>query len=79
MSQQDRTTSGRRFVGPPIVSELYDDAEMAELEQLMANIEHAFMSRPDTLVVPGDAMPQAMDLILGPRIRAIIEARKSAP
>ena len=37
MSQQDRTTSGRRFVGPPIVSELYDDAEMAELIELFVS------------------------------------------
>ena len=57
----------------------FSQPHTAELEQLVADIEHAFMSRPDTLVVPGDAMPQAMDLILGPRIRAIIEARKSAP
>ena len=38
----------------------------------MAAIEAAFISRSDTLVVPGIAMAHAMDLILTPRIRAMM-------
>lgn len=49
--------------------------QAGEFPRLVHAIEHAFMSRPDTLVVPGAAMAQAMDLILTPRIRSLMEAR----
>lgn len=50
--------------------------ETADFTQLLSAVEDAFTSRPDTLVVPGTAMAQAMDLILSPRIRTMMEARR---
>jgi phosphoribulokinase len=47
----------------------------ADLPQLLRTIDDAFTSRPDTLVVPGTSMAQAMDLILTPRIRAMMEGK----
>ena len=49
----------------------------ADLARLLRAIDNAFASRPDTLVVPGTAMAQAMDLILTPRIRAMMQARRA--
>ncbi len=49
--------------------------EEAGCSRLLEAIEHAFASRPDTVVVPGAAMAQAIDLVLTPRIRAMMEAR----
>jgi phosphoribulokinase len=49
----------------------------ADFPRLLREIERAFVSRPDTIVVPGAAMGQAMDLILTPRIRAMMQARQS--
>ena len=49
--------------------------EEADLAQLLRAIDGAFTSRPDTLVVPGTSMAQAMDLILTPRIRTMMEAK----
>ena len=49
----------------------------ADSARLLHAIDGAFKSRPDTVVVPGTSMAQAMDLILTPRIRAMIEARNA--
>ncbi len=49
--------------------------DMHELEGLRDNIEHAFISRRDTIVVPGAAMAQAMNLILTPRILRLLAER----
>ena len=49
--------------------------EMMELEGLRDNIAHAFISRPDTIVVPGAAMAQAMNLILTPRMLRLLAER----
>jgi phosphoribulokinase len=46
-----------------------------ELELLCAELERTFLSRPDTMVVPGAAAEQAMDLILTPRIRSLLARR----
>ena len=45
--------------------------------RLLQAIDNAFRSRPDTVVVPGTSMAQAMDLILTPRIRAMMKARNA--
>lgn len=50
--------------------------EEADFPRLLSAVEQSFMSRPDTLVVPGAAMAQAMGLILGPRIRTMLQARR---
>jgi phosphoribulokinase len=51
--------------------------EAADCARLLQFIDGAFNSRPDTVVVPGTSMAQAMDLILTPRIRAMMEARSA--
>jgi phosphoribulokinase len=51
--------------------------EEGDCGRLLQSIDRAFRSRPDTVVVPGAAMAQAMDLILMPRIRAMMEARNA--
>jgi phosphoribulokinase len=48
----------------------------ADFPALLDRIERAFVSRPDTVVVPGAAMGQAMELILTPRIRSMMLARQ---
>jgi phosphoribulokinase len=41
-------------------------------------IEDSFLSRPDTIVVPGTKMEYAMQLILTPMIRDLVnESRKA--
>jgi phosphoribulokinase len=47
----------------------------AEIGRLLRKIDLAFASRPDTVVVPGTALARAVDLILTPRIRAMLAAR----
>ena len=49
----------------------------ADFPRLLREIDRAFLSRPDTVVVPGAALGQAMDLILTPRIRAMMDARRA--
>jgi len=45
---------------------------------LLAMIDDSFVSRPDTIVVPGTKMEFAMQLILTPMIRELVtEARKA--
>lgn len=45
---------------------------------LLAMIEDSFLSRPDTIVVPGTRMEYAMQLILTPMIRELVnESRKA--
>jgi len=45
---------------------------------LLAMIDDSFVSRPDTIVVPGTKMEFAMQLILTPMIRDLVtEARKA--
>ena len=46
-----------------------------ELEGLRDNIAMSFISRPDTIVVPGAAMAQAMHLILTPRMLNLLAER----
>jgi phosphoribulokinase len=41
-------------------------------------IDGAFMSRPNTIVVPGGKMGFAMELILAPRIHQLVESKKKA-
>jgi len=53
----------------------FGQASSAELEGLRDNIAQAFISRPDTIVVPGAAMAQAMSLILTPRILHLLAER----
>lgn len=43
---------------------------------LLNMIDNSFMSRPNTIVVPGGKMGFAMELILGPRIQMMLEQKK---
>ncbi len=46
--------------------------EAEDFDALLEAIEGSFMSRPDTLVVPGERMDMAMHLILTPHIRELV-------
>jgi phosphoribulokinase len=49
--------------------------DAVELEGLRDNIAQSFISRPDTIVVPGAAMAQAMHLVLTPRMLNLLAER----
>ena len=54
------------------------DAGHLNVPYLLAMIDDSFVSRPDTIVVPGTKMEFAMQLILTPMIRELVtEARKA--
>ena len=54
------------------------DAAHLNVPYLLAMIEDSFLSRPDTIVVPGTKMEYAMQLILTPMIRDLVnESRKA--
>jgi len=55
-----------RFRGP----------QKADFPYLLSMIKDSFMSRPNTLVVPGAKMPLALELIMLPRIQEILEGRR---
>jgi phosphoribulokinase len=59
-----------------IVIHFHDRAD-ADLATLLSMIDGSFLSRPDTLVVPGNAMGFAMELILTPLITALTAGRHS--
>jgi len=50
----------------------------AEFDDLMADIPGAFLSRADTLVVPGEHMELAMELVLMPALTALADRRRKA-
>lgn len=49
-----------------------------EFDDLLADLPGAFLSRPDTLVVPGEHMERAMEKVLGPALERIAAARSAA-
>lgn len=51
--------------------------EMADIPSLLAMIKDSFMSRANTLVVPGGKMGLAMELILSPLITDLLDKRGS--
>ncbi|HUR39548.1 MAG TPA: phosphoribulokinase [Verrucomicrobiae bacterium] len=46
-----------------------------EFDELLADLPGAFLSREDTLVVPGEHMEAAMEEVLGPAVRRLVEGR----
>jgi phosphoribulokinase len=46
-----------------------------DFDDLLADIPGAFLTRPGTLVVPGERMALAMELILQPAVKALLAAR----
>lgn len=53
----------------------FSDPKMADFDYLLSMLKNAFMSRPNTIVVPGGKMGFAMELILTPLIRDLIDNR----
>lgn len=56
----------------------FRDPDMADFPYLLTMIQGAFMSRPNTLVIPGGKMVLAMELILTPLIRNLMDKRGHA-
>ena len=56
----------------------FRDSAHTDFPALLAMLEGAFMSRPDTLVIPGNKMGLAMELILTPLVHDLMAERKSA-
>ncbi|GAA5215408.1 phosphoribulokinase [Corallincola platygyrae] len=54
----------------------FDDASKVDFPYCLQMIDGAFMSRLNTLVVPGGKMSFAMELILAPMIEELIERRR---
>jgi len=53
----------------------FSEPEMADFRYLLAMLKDSFMSRPNTIVVPGGKMGFAMELILTPMINQLLERR----
>ncbi|TQV63609.1 MAG: phosphoribulokinase [Halothiobacillaceae bacterium] len=53
----------------------YRDPKQADFPYLLSMIPSSFMSRANTIVVPGSKMGYAMELILAPMIHQLIEGR----
>ncbi|MBL1277172.1 MAG: phosphoribulokinase [Ectothiorhodospiraceae bacterium] len=53
----------------------FRDPEGTDFPYLLNMISDSFMSRPNTIVVPGGKMGFAMELILAPRIHQLVEAK----
>ena len=53
----------------------FRDPDGTDFPYLLNMITDSFMSRPNTIVVPGSKMGFAMELILAPRIHQLIEAK----
>ncbi|MGK0674071.1 MAG: phosphoribulokinase [Halothiobacillaceae bacterium] len=53
----------------------FRDPKRADFPYLLSMIQGSFMSRPNTIVVPGGKMGFAMELILTPMIQRLIEGR----
>ena len=56
-----------------------DPAEFGvDFRYLLNMIEGAFMSRRNTLVVPGDQAGYAAELVLGPKLLELLTRRRTA-
>ena len=53
----------------------FRDLDMADFPYLLTMIQGSFMSRPNTIVVPGGKMGLAMEIILTPLIRNLMDKR----
>lgn len=54
----------------------FRDRDSADFPYLLTMLSGAFMTRPNTLVVPGSQMPLAIELILEPQIEALLAQRR---
>ena len=53
----------------------FSDPKAADFDYYLAMIEDSFMSRANTIVVPGGKMGLAMEIVLAPLIRKLMESR----
>ncbi len=56
----------------------FRDPDGTDFPYLLNMINDSFMSRPNTIVVPGGKMGFAMELILAPRIHQLVEEKKNS-
>ena len=56
----------------------FRDYMEVDFQRLLQMISSSFMSRHDTIVIPGPKLPMAIDLILRPRILELMEHRRYA-
>lgn len=56
----------------------FRDYMEVDFQRLLQMISGSFMSRQDTIVIPGPKLPMAIDLILRPRILELMEHRRYA-
>ncbi len=56
----------------------FRDHHSQDFPYLLQMIHGSFMSRPNTIVIPGGKMGLAMEIILTPRVHALIEAAHNA-
>lgn len=68
---QDVPNDGESFV---VIR--FRDPDAVDFPYLVTMIHDAFMSRPNTLVVPGARLSLAMDLILAPQVRQLLAQRR---
>ena len=62
-----------------VVIRFRDPAHWAvDFPYLLTMIHGSFMSRPNTVVVPGTKMRMAIEIIIGPIIRRLLEQREAA-
>ncbi|OHV12729.1 phosphoribulokinase [Kushneria phosphatilytica] len=54
----------------------FRDRTSADFPYLLTMLRDAFMTRPNTLVVPGSQMPLAIELILAPRVEQLLAQRR---
>jgi phosphoribulokinase len=54
----------------------FRDPKGVDFPYLLNMIHNSFMSRPNTIVVPGGKMGFAMEIILTPRIQELMERKK---
>ncbi|MCM2130172.1 phosphoribulokinase [Larsenimonas rhizosphaerae] len=68
---QDIPSDGESFV---VIR--FRDRHGADFPYLLSMIRDSFMTRPHTLVVPGSMMPLAIELIITPRVEALLSRRR---
>ncbi|HEU4385246.1 MAG TPA: phosphoribulokinase [Anaeromyxobacteraceae bacterium] len=70
-----------RFIPSPDESFVvirFRDPRGIDFPYLLAMLHDSFMSRPNSIVVPGGKMELAMQLVFTPMIRALVERRRAA-
>jgi len=56
----------------------FREPQYYDFDTLLEKFDNAFMSRPNTMVIPGGQLRMALEVICTPRIKELIAARKDA-